>query len=1017
MPGRTFGRSRATLWLVAMLLAGHASAAPVRPGTDVIADRIRDLNRQLSAGSVNADTVRERGALLHELLAANPLRALSLALASELTAQLRSLAADLPVETEGEWEGEAFAVTGDNFEARSSFTQWYLRTPGGQLEVFFAGPAPSGGQMKLRGLRILDRIAVAKAIPQPLSTDTGATLPCATTGQQNVAVIMVTMPSVPAFPSVVTPASLRQSFFGSASDTHATDSLNGYWRQMSYGTTSAAGQVFGPFALGSNYPCDSPDAIETAAIQVADSAADLTKFTRIALFFPESSCPGYAGLDTVGCTTVTSPSRGNFQASVGWFPQRPDYVATNVILYAHELGHGLGMAHSNSDDYGTLALGPVDTSGTTVEYGDPFTLMGYPYNGYGPSGHYAAQHKAQVLHWLNAGDYQEVTSTGTFTVAPLEATSGLRALRILRDPITSAWLWLEYRQPLDDVDGGLPSFASSNVFAGALIHYEDPELDSLHTYLLDFAPSAAPNNFMKAPALVPGKPWSDPYSPLTLAVNSAGPTGLSVSVGYDPSCAALSLTASAFTSSAGTGTLTITAGSTCSWTVTSPVGWLTFPGAVSGQGNGAVTFVVAANPLPTERTAYISAQRQSIRILQAAAGSPSVTGLSPNYGTGATGQFTFQFADPAGYTDINYAYVIFDGAPGCILQVLMPWHLGHAGVILVSDSGNQILPALSLDAAGASVSNSQCTAYATGSSVTGSGTSAQVTLQLGFSPAYAGAHRVSASIVGSSNILAPYLPVGTWTVPLSGNVPAINKGGVVPIFSAVNTIAPGEWISIYGTNLAPSGSATWNGNFQSSTSLAGVSVTINGKPAYISSVTKGVGAAPDQINLEAPDDTTAGPVQVVLTNSLGVCNATVTLAAVAPSFSLLDSKHVAGLILTDGTGSYGNGTYDIAGPTGAFAYTTRPVKTGETLVLYGTGFGPTNPSVPAGVYFAGAARATGDITVTIGGVAAKVGFAGISYTGQYQFNVVMPGVPSGEQPLVAAVGGVSTPANVVVTAQ
>ena len=238
-------------------------------------------------------------------------------------------------------------------------------------------------------------------------------------------------------------------------------------------------------------------------------------------------------------------------------------------------------------------------------------------------------------------------------------------------------------------------------------------------------------------------------------------------------------------------------------------------------------------------------------------------------------------------------------------------------------------------------------------------------------------------------------------------VAAINPGGVVPLFSSVNTIEPGSWISIFGTNLVPA-SAVWNGSFQSSTSLGGVSVTINGRPAYISSVT--LKGNPDQINVEAPDDTATGPVSVVVTSPLGTATSTVTLAQFAPSFSLLDNKHVAGIILTpNGKGAYGNGAYDLVGPVGAFPYATRPVKAGETLILYGVGFGAASPPVSAGVFYSGAANAANKITMTIGGVSVPISFAGISYTGQYQFNVVIPEAPSGDQPIVATVGGVNSP--------
>jgi len=276
---------------------------------------------------------------------------------------------------------------------------------------------------------------------------------------------------------------------------------------------------------------------------------------------------------------------------------------------------------------------------------------------------------------------------------------------------------------------------------------------------------------------------------------------------------------------------------------------------------------------------------------------------------------------------------------------------------------------------------------------------------------YTGTIKISSSLASASQV--------TVNLTVSSAGPSILAGGVVPLFSSTNTIEPGSWISIYGNNLVPGASATWNGSFQNSTSLGGVSVTIDGKPAYISSVTKGTPPNPDQINAEAPDDTVTGPVAVVVTNSLGSSSgSTVTLATFAPSFSLLDNKHVAGIILTpDGSGAYGNGTYDIPGPVGAFSYPTRPVKTGETLILFGVGFGPTTTPVPAGIFYSGAAQAANNITMTIGGVSVPIGFAGISYTGQYQFNLVMPEIPGGDQLIVASVGGVQSPANFVITAQ
>jgi len=270
----------------------------------------------------------------------------------------------------------------------------------------------------------------------------------------------------------------------------------------------------------------------------------------------------------------------------------------------------------------------------------------------------------------------------------------------------------------------------------------------------------------------------------------------------------------------------------------------------------------------------------------------------------------------------------------------------------------------------------------------------------------------TAATAGSANItvLSGTVSSSSVKLTLTASPPAITTGGVVPIYSTSNVIQPGSWISIYGTGLA-TGNFTWTGNFP--TSLGGTSVSIDGKSAYLWSV------SPTQINLQAPGDTNTGPVNVVVTTSLGTSTSTVTLAAYGPSFSLLPaSSYAAGVILTPGgTGAYGGGTYDLAGPSGQFSFNTRPVHAGENLALFGVGFGPTSPAVPAGKAYTGAAATMNPVTVTIGGVNARVLFSGLTAAGVYQINVVVPAVSSGDQILLASVGGVQTPAGVLITVQ
>jgi uncharacterized protein (TIGR03437 family) len=259
-----------------------------------------------------------------------------------------------------------------------------------------------------------------------------------------------------------------------------------------------------------------------------------------------------------------------------------------------------------------------------------------------------------------------------------------------------------------------------------------------------------------------------------------------------------------------------------------------------------------------------------------------------------------------------------------------------------------------------------------------------------------------------ATLQAARIALGQVLDSLSGP-PGITPGGIGPAFSSSSTIQPGEWVSIYGTNLA-SGTVTWNGNFP--TSLDGTSVTINGKAAYLSFV------SPGQINLQAPNDTATGTVPVVVTTANGSATSNVTLAQFAPSFLLLDTKHVAGIIVrSNGSGAYGGGAYDIIGPAGtSLGYATVPAQAGDNIELYGVGFGPTNPVEPAGQVFSAAAATTNPVELLINNVNVTPAFAGLSSAGLYQLNVtVPPGLGTGDVSLQATVGGAQTHSGVVIS--
>ena len=104
-------------------------------------------------------------------------------------------------------------------------------------------------------------------------------------------------------------------------------------------------------------------------------------------------------------------------------------------------------------------------------------------------------------------------------------------------------------------------------------------------------------------------------------------------------------------------------------------------------------------------------------------------------------------------------------------------------------------------------------------------------------------------------------------------------------------IAGNTWLSIYGTSLAATTRNWQASDFNGSnlpTSLDGVTVTMNGAPAYVYYV------SPKQIDVLSPANLQPGPIQVQTTNNgFTSSSATVQAQALAPAFFLFGGQYVA----------------------------------------------------------------------------------------------------------------------------
>ena len=247
-----------------------------------------------------------------------------------------------------------------------------------------------------------------------------------------------------------------------------------------------------------------------------------------------------------------------------------------------------------------------------------------------------------------------------------------------------------------------------------------------------------------------------------------------------------------------------------------------------------------------------------------------------------------------------------------------------------------------------------------------------------------------------------------FVMPVVSTVPSITSGGVVNGASFLPGFAPGTWITILGANLSTT-TRSWTGSdFLGSnlpTQLDGVSVNVNGKSAYIYYV------SPAQLNVLTPADTTQGSVPVQVTTSLGKSNVANAIAAtLSPAlftFSPQGGRYVAAV--------RADGTY-IAPPNLITGLPAVPAKPGDIILLYGTGFGPTTPASPIGQVINSAPLAT-PVTVTIGGITVVPQYAGIVGPGLYQFNVLVPNVPNGDNSVSIGIGGSFSQPNVFLTVQ
>jgi uncharacterized protein (TIGR03437 family) len=243
--------------------------------------------------------------------------------------------------------------------------------------------------------------------------------------------------------------------------------------------------------------------------------------------------------------------------------------------------------------------------------------------------------------------------------------------------------------------------------------------------------------------------------------------------------------------------------------------------------------------------------------------------------------------------------------------------------------------------------------------------------------------------------------------------PAINAGGVVNAASYQGTVAPGSYVSIFGSNMvetdllsnASGDGASW---VPLPLVIDAVNVSFDVPSAGISVPGNLIFVSPGQINVQVPwelQGQSSAQVKVTLDEEYGYplfgSVVTVPLANYAPAFFV------------------GNGTIAAQDAiTGAQILTSNPAHPGEILALYANGLGPVTNQPASGAPAPGGpnlAKTTTQAVVTIGGQQVTPSFSGLApgFPGLYQINATVPAGLTGNQQVTVSIGGQTSPAVVL----
>lgn len=411
--------------------------------------------------SVLAQQAEMRRARLLELIERNPVLATMRMLPPGLRERFPAAArANIEEDLRGQ-TGSIFAIVADDFE-RGISRKEYRFQPDGSSQTYDLKLGDSGGSerdllgwtgraVRLDATRINGTLLVKKRSNVQLLAAEGTTTPVASTGN----VTPTTTPLITGQRRTLailgnfenrnlrcSSGTVSNVLFGTTGNT-----VNTMFRESSRDLVSFTGDVVGPFTIPYSRTGSCDFRGWGSALDAAARAAgfDLTQYNHLTYVTPPNYNCGWTG-------TAFMPGIRSWIQS-----------CDSAGLYAHELGHNLGLAHAST---------PYD------EYGDASDPMGHAHTvrTNGPN--------QVTAGWVPTGELLDVYVNGAYAIAALQPTSNgtPQVLRLVK-PDTNEFYYVSLR-----TNTGVDSGLNRTSFVDTLSIHRAEGRKGMRTYLLSTLP-------------------------------------------------------------------------------------------------------------------------------------------------------------------------------------------------------------------------------------------------------------------------------------------------------------------------------------------------------------------------------------------------------------------------------------------------------------------------------------------------------------------------------------------------